>query len=178
MQNLIVSGKLPCTKDECATLAAIQLRIYELTQTEGSDEEKEGELDSEAKKLKDTESKAELNIEAKIAIKENEEGNQGDLTNKVEKVPFEMIKEESGLLKSISSNFSNKQTGMQSPVLVSGGWASLLFYMKSCSCFGGDRSLKVLTVKQLVSPIYKRSNDIIKLIKVRGSLPIYRTKVY
>ena len=82
MQNLIVSGKLPCTKDECATLAAIQLRIYELTQTEGSDEEKEGELDSEANKLKDTESKAELNIEAKIAIKENEEGNQGDLITK------------------------------------------------------------------------------------------------
>jgi len=31
MQTLIVSGKLPCTKDECATLAAIQLRVYELS---------------------------------------------------------------------------------------------------------------------------------------------------
>ncbi len=30
MQMLIVQGKLPCTKEESTTLAAIQLRIYEL----------------------------------------------------------------------------------------------------------------------------------------------------
>lgn len=30
MQHLITTGKLPCTKEECATLAAINLRIYEL----------------------------------------------------------------------------------------------------------------------------------------------------
>ena len=31
MQSLIINGKLPCTKDECATLGAIQFRIYELS---------------------------------------------------------------------------------------------------------------------------------------------------
>ena len=31
MQMLIVHGKLPCTKEESTTLAAIQLRIYELS---------------------------------------------------------------------------------------------------------------------------------------------------
>lgn len=31
LKTLILSGKLPCTVDECTSLAAIQLRIYELT---------------------------------------------------------------------------------------------------------------------------------------------------
>jgi hypothetical protein len=30
MKNLIISGKLPCTIDDCTTLAALQFRIYEL----------------------------------------------------------------------------------------------------------------------------------------------------
>jgi hypothetical protein len=40
MQGLIVSGKLPCTKDECATLAAIQLRIYEISYMKSMEDEK------------------------------------------------------------------------------------------------------------------------------------------
>jgi hypothetical protein len=40
MQGLIVSGKLPCTKDECATLAAIQLRIYEILYIKNMEDEK------------------------------------------------------------------------------------------------------------------------------------------
>jgi hypothetical protein len=39
MQHLIVSGKLPCTKEECATLAAIHLRIYELNYMKALEEE-------------------------------------------------------------------------------------------------------------------------------------------
>ena len=41
MQSLIVSGKLPCTKEESCTLAAIQYRIYELAYMKLVDEEKE-----------------------------------------------------------------------------------------------------------------------------------------
>jgi hypothetical protein len=41
MQRLIVDGKLPCTKEECATLAAIQLRIYELAYIKAHQEEKQ-----------------------------------------------------------------------------------------------------------------------------------------
>lgn len=43
MQNLIISGKLPCTKDECATLAALHLRIYELNYLNSLREEEEQE---------------------------------------------------------------------------------------------------------------------------------------
>ncbi len=44
MQHLIVSGRLPCTKDECATLAAINLRIYELNYIKMIEEEEEKKL--------------------------------------------------------------------------------------------------------------------------------------
>jgi hypothetical protein len=42
MQSLILTGKLPCTKDEASTLGAIQLRIYELSyQSKAREEEYE-----------------------------------------------------------------------------------------------------------------------------------------
>lgn len=41
MRHLIVSGKLPCTKDECAMLAAIQWRLYELDYLKMLDDDKD-----------------------------------------------------------------------------------------------------------------------------------------
>ena len=40
MQNLIVNGNLHCTKQECAKLAAIQIRILELSYIKKFEEER------------------------------------------------------------------------------------------------------------------------------------------
>jgi hypothetical protein len=54
MQHLIVSGKLPCSKDECAMLAALQLRIYELNYIRLMEEEEEKLIKIKAKKSRDS----------------------------------------------------------------------------------------------------------------------------
>ncbi len=63
MQNMIVSGRLHCSKQECAKLAAIQLRIIELSYLRKLEEE-----EKDSKKLISKQSISESIVHEKISI--------------------------------------------------------------------------------------------------------------
>jgi hypothetical protein len=176
MQSLIVSGKLPCTKEECASLAAIQLRVFEINYARllHSNHEQR-RLKREAKEAKATKSEnkstvTEENVnkaEVELAVGEqnplldnNDDKKRGDEPKPIANV----------------SNIGNQDVCLLAelaigdernvPVLVNGPYESFMFFLKSCSCLSSEATKRVLTLKQLVAPGYHRSNDIVKLIKV------------
>lgn len=186
MQSLIVSGKLPCTKDECATLAAIHLRIYELTyikilEEEDEDLKKLHPRNSSKVKSENTE-KIDSTTQADKKPDENTENikeetqenkNTNETANETEKKELVTSKSLNQILNSSrSGSIVSHNPNINMPVLTNGGCESIFFYLKSCSCLSSQGSSRILTLKQLVSPSYTRSNDIMKIIK--GKKNVYQ----
>lgn len=245
MQSLIVTGKLPSTKDECATLAALNLRIYELNYIRLMEEEEERrqmKLNAlAAKKSKDTtgsfrcgggtpsgrgggggaggtgedgETATRVDVShddlsnnnnntnlnrSSHAIQEEDEtavpaaAKDDNSTAATEHAPLattttttktttiEVFKKRASSAKAVSKDgastvnltqprdslVSTQSGNLIMPVIVSNGCESMLIYLRSCSCLSSYGSARIISLGQLVSPNYQRSNDIIKLIKVR-----------
>lgn len=224
MQSLIVNGKLPCTKEECATLGAIQFRIYELsyirmieiqaekrkkkstlskeissvTPVEESTKKETVQISSidniqkQAKTLKQIDEKTEeVSQHEEKSLKEsqsldiaNTEAKQQPVEDEPLKTPTseiestikqknQIVKDEiNKLIRSMSETsklvdkiISNESVNLKMPVLTNGAFESAFFYLKSCSCLSSQRALRLISIKQLVSPSYQRSSDIIKSIK-------------
>lgn len=232
MQSLIISGKLPSTKDECATLAALNLRIYELSYIRMMEEEEERRrmkmAAAAAKKSKDTmgsfrvgggttqgggggaggdATRGDVSHDDEIsntntnfanrsnnAIQEEEEDEQqlhanenNQVTTTTKTTTIEVIKKKRSSSSAASkplvivgkdgasvvnlaqprdSLISTQSATLIMPVIVSNGCESMLIYLRSCSCFSTYAAARIVSVGQLVSPNYQRSNDMLKLIKV------------
>lgn len=228
MQNLIVSGKLPSTKDECATLAALHLRVYELNYMRLLEEEEEKQqmkMNMAAKKSKDTTTSSikmrnnnnkdnnnggEISVRMDVSHDETSNNNQKTTSNnnnvieeeddeaaaaaavdsgqvaittkttkttKTTTTQIEVIaasttksKDEvdGAIERSMKEGVRDSVVSIQSAnlMLATNGCESMFIYLKSCSCFSHHAASRILSLKQLVSPNYQRSNDIMKLIKV------------
>ena len=190
MQNMIVTGRLHCTKQECAKLAAIQLRIIELSYLHKLEEEKDSEkliskqptseaiftekisiieLSHEMVKIKSEQEKLEdLKHKSELADKVNSlNTNSLNQVAKTAAIKEEDKEENSKLLKSKDfENDSIQQENMLVIILTNGRYESLKIYLESCSCLSKHKTAKTLDLKNLVHPNYKRSRDIIKLIEV------------
>lgn len=226
MQNLIITGKLPSTKDECASLAALNLRIYELNYIRLMEEEEERrqmKLNAiAAKKRKDTacsfrrgtitpsrrggggldgETATRVDVShddlsnnnnfnrSSQAIQEEDEtaaavaaagtgdNTLGTTTTTTKTTTIEVFKKRASSAKPVSKDGAStllaqprdsivSTQSLIMPVIVSNGCESMLIYLRSCSCLSSYGSARIISVGQLVSPNYQRSNDIIKLIKV------------
>jgi len=194
MQNMIVSGRLHCSKQECAKLAAIQLRIIELSYLRKLEEEEKDskKLDSESivhekisiielshemvkikseqEKLEDQKHKNEIkdkvnSLNATTALNTN----NSNLIAKTAAIKEEEEEEEENTKLFRSKDFENdsiQQEKMLVIILTNGRYESLKLYLESCSCLSKQKTAKTLDLKNLVHPNYKRSRDIIKLIEV------------
>jgi hypothetical protein len=194
MQNMIVSGRLHCSKQECAKLAAIQLRIIELSYLRKLEEEEKDskKLDSESivhekisiielshemvkikseqEKLEDQNHKNEIkdkvnSLNATTALNTN----NSNLIAKTAAIKEEEEEEEENTKLFRSKDFENdsiQQEKMLVIILTNGRYESLKLYLESCSCLSKQKTAKTLDLKNLVHPNYKRSRDIIKLIEV------------
>jgi hypothetical protein len=195
MQNLIVNGNLHCTKQECAKLAAIQIRIIELSYIKKFEEErvkKELEDQNEATSSSTTSDSSNVNVndnDKKQSIIEmtqelvkikTEQEKQEDLKLRTEFVaPTEIrnidtIKEENECERSNFQKLDEKSIKQSENldnnklfviILTNGQYESLKLYLESCSCLNKQKTAKTLDLKNLVHPNYKRSRDIIKLIE-------------
>ncbi len=70
MLNMIISGKLPCNKDECTTLAAIQLRIHELNHFKSKEYSSDDNIDK-------------TNVELEVLITNNCSNNRKNILKKL-----------------------------------------------------------------------------------------------
>jgi hypothetical protein len=202
MQKLIITGKLPCTKEECATLASIELRILELYYSKiiTEEEEEEGNNDNNSLNtdgiIKNKEDIEELNkkstkkeeeedktiklkdhktlelIELKPIIESKEDKEAETLNNEDPKPEGDDILPKTKIIKhrSISTmsnyNLKTNKNKNKMPVLSRGTNETLYFYIRSCSCFNYTRTIpRVISLKHLVSPNYKKAKDMMKLIK-------------
>lgn len=191
---MIVSGRLHCSKQECAKLAAIQLRIIELSYLRKLEEEEKDskKLDSESivhekisiielshemvkikseqEKLEDQNHKNEIkdkvnSLNATTALNTN----NSNLIAKTAAIKEEEEEEEENTKLFRSKDFENdsiQQEKMLVIILTNGRYESLKLYLESCSCLSKQKTAKTLDLKNLVHPNYKRSRDIIKLIEV------------
>lgn len=242
MQNLIITGKLPSTKDECASLAALNLRIYELNYIRLMEEEEERRQMKlkavAAKKSKDTtcsfrgatttmgrggeeaETATRMDVShdelsnnnnfnrSSQAIQEEDEtgavkdensaaaaaataATTGDITlatttTTTKTTTIEVFKKRASSAKAVSKDgasavlaqprdslVSTQSDNLIMPVIVSNGCESMLIYLRSCSCLSSYGSARIISLGQLVSPNYQRSNDILKLIKVLFLIRFY-----
>jgi hypothetical protein len=161
-------GKLPSTKDECATLAAIQLRIYELAYyAEFKENDNEHFLENDFK----------LEIaplrKSSYAPKSTNNNNETskNLVLKRDDSTFAQLNTALFSSRKESANYSeclidNKNAPLNNFILTNGCLESFYFYFKSCGCINSDIQSRILSIKHLVAPNYQHSTDIIKLIKV------------
>ena len=192
MQNLIVTGKLPCTKEECATLAAINLRICELNYIRLLDEE-------EKRHQKKNENCNSLQRSEQLLLDERKKSSEiippspviNTNPNKID----EEDENESRRLASTEVNTSTENkndsvivavveeipsaelyANMNLLVLTNGGWESLLAYLRTCSCcvktaeMRATPSSKFLAVSKLIAPVYQQrtaAHDIMKMIRAK-----------
>ena len=173
MQNIIVNGKLPSTKDECATLAAIQLRIYELAYYA---ELKEREIDLSKCDMQQSEFKLDIApINKKASLSHNSKSNNEtkNLVLKREESTFAQLnsalfnsRKDSTFFNEFSLDPNNNIPLNSKFILTNGCLESFYFYFKSCGCINSDENSRILSIKHLVAPSYQNSNEIIKLIKV------------
>jgi hypothetical protein len=170
MQNLILMGKLPSTKDECATLAAIQLRIYELAYyAEFKDKENENLLEDDFR----------LEIEP---IRKFSQSTNKNNNNNNEATKNNVLKRDESTFAQLNNILFNsrKESAFYSEylidsanipinrfILTNGCLESFYFYFRSCGCINSDSKSRILSVKHLVAPNYLHATDIIKLIKVK-----------
>jgi hypothetical protein len=164
-------GKLPSTKDECATLAAIQLRIYELAYyAEFKDKENEDPLEDEFK------------LEIEPIRKHSQSTNKYNNNNNNEAPKNNVLKRDESTFAQLNNILfsSRKESAFYSEylidsanipinrfILTNGCLESFYFYFRSCGCINSDSKSRILSVKHLVAPNYLHATDIIKLIKVR-----------
>lgn len=229
MQSLIITGKLPSTKDECATLAALNLRIYELSYMRMMEEEEERRRMKLAKKRssraaaaaaaggtesatpscslrhrresrrRGTDAETATRVDVSVANDEpsvnqrvseriqEEDENEAEAeetapaattTTTTKTTTIEVIKKKrssSAASKPVLINLHHQRDSLVSiqsqtlimPVIVSNGCESMLIYLRSCSCFSSHAAARIVSVGQLVSPNYQRSNDMLKLIKLK-----------
>lgn len=160
MQNIIITGKLPCTIEECTTLAAIQLRIYEL-------ENKIDSLDS----FEDL-----MSTNNKIKINNNDNKNVSTSSNNLilKDQSFDLTTNDNYLTTtnnnvvvitttptvSTNNNTNNSSNNNNNN--------SKYCFMNICNCISKDNSNKklLLSKKELVSPDYQKTNNVMKMIKV------------
>ncbi|CAF0890793.1 unnamed protein product [Brachionus calyciflorus] len=187
MQNLIVTSKLPCSKEESATLAAINLRILEInfikSMTESNTSLNENQKEHLILHTNNTNNNNSIIQSEEISrvsysmykTNENEniilEEDEGDLTSKTSKnkTPNDETNTNNDKKTSIVTNLSitipEQLPNIETPILINNGFESFFLYLKSCSCLDNETKPKFLTLNQLVPPCYQRSSDIIKLIK-------------
>lgn len=67
MQTLILSGRLPCTRDEASTLGAIQLRLFEIDFQRKCEEEESAKLDEMSERTEKADGEADAGDEADVS---------------------------------------------------------------------------------------------------------------
>lgn len=172
MQSMIISGKLPCSKDESVTLAALSLRIFEINlfkkindlksqnqfQKENLREEKEQNED--ISRVSYSNYISNNNDCVKNIIEEEKEI---DLISKTSKIKDKKSKNKESLGTNISVISTDLIPSIDIPILKKNGVESILLCFKKCA-FTNNES-KFIFLNQLVPPCYHRSSDIIKSIK-------------
>lgn len=167
---MIISGKLPCSKDESATLAALNLRIFEInlikrmndleaqTQIRKENLIKENEQNEEISRVSYSNYVNSNNIEFKKNVIEEEEI---DLISRTSKTKNNKNRE--SLATNISVHSTDLIPSMDIQVLKKNGFENIYLCFKKCGFRKNET--KFIALNQLVPPCYQRSSDIIKSIK-------------
>ncbi|RNA40782.1 1-phosphatidylinositol 4-5-bisphosphate phosphodiesterase epsilon-1 [Brachionus plicatilis] len=170
---MIISGKLPCSKDESATLAALNLRIFEINLIKMSDNVKSpSEHQNQNLPQENVQNEDISRVSYSNYPNNTNNNNNDDNKNIIEEeeeadlAPKEAVDaKKSSLLTSVSVPLAERIATTDVPILKKNGLQNLLLCFKSCA--SASNQTKFMTLNQLVAPCYHRSSDIIKLIKAK-----------